>query len=74
MRPEARFRWSDCERLQRRPPERNRHWAEAVSRPQRVLQFAAVISAALTAILGVLPADTGIQPRWALNTAIPRRC
>jgi adenylate cyclase len=59
MLPEARFRWSDCERLQRRPPERNRHWAEAVSRPQRVLQFAAVISAGLTTTLGVLQTATG---------------
>ena len=50
---------SDCERLQRRPPARNQHWAEAVSRPQRVLTFAAWISAALTAVLGVLQTITG---------------
>lgn len=57
--PEGRLRWSDCERLQRRPPARNQHWAEAVSRPQRVLTFAAWISAALTAILGVMQTVTG---------------
>ncbi len=50
---------SECERLQRRPPARNQHWAEAVSRPQRVLTFAAWISAALTAILGTLQTITG---------------
>jgi adenylate cyclase len=55
----ARLRWSDCERLQRRPPARNQHWAEAVSRPQRVLIFATSISAALTAMLGVLQTFTG---------------
>lgn len=57
--PVARLRWSDCERLQRRPPARNQHWAEAVSRPQRVLIFATSISAALTAMLGVLQTFTG---------------
>ncbi len=57
--PEGRLRWSDCERLQRRPPARNQHWAESVSRPQRVLNFAAWISAALTALLGTLQTFTG---------------
>jgi adenylate cyclase len=57
--PESRLRWSDCERLQRRPPARNQHWAEAVSRPQRILTFATWISAALTAILGLLQTITG---------------
>lgn len=57
--PESRLWRSDCERLQRRPPARNQHWAEAVSRPQRVLTFAAWISAALTATLGVLQTITG---------------
>jgi adenylate cyclase len=57
--PVARLRWSDCEQLQRRPPARNQHWAEAVSRPQRVLIFATSISAALTAMLGVLQTFTG---------------
>jgi adenylate cyclase len=57
--PEGRLRWSDCERLQRRPPARNQHWAESVSRPQRVLNFAAWISAALTALLGALQTFTG---------------
>lgn len=45
--------------MQRRPPARNQHWAEAVSRPQRVLIFATSISAALTAMLGVLQTFTG---------------
>lgn len=59
MLPEGRLRWSDCERLQRRPPARNQHWAESVSRPQRILTFAAWISAALTATLGALQTFTG---------------
>ena len=45
--------------MQRRPPARNQHWAEAASRPQRVLIFATSISAALTAMLGVLQTFTG---------------
>jgi len=49
----------DCERLQRRPPARNQHWAEVVSRPQRVLTFAAWIAAAITATLGVMQTITG---------------
>ena len=57
--PESPFRRSDCERLQRRPPARNQHWAEAVSRPQRILNFATWIAAALTATLGVLQTITG---------------
>ena len=57
--PENRFRRSDCERLQRRPPARNQHWAEAVTRPQRVLNFATWIAAALTAVLGILQTFTG---------------
>lgn len=57
--PEGRLRWSECERLQRRPPARNQHWAESVTRPQRVLRFAAWISAALTAVLGVMQTVTG---------------
>ena len=56
---QGRLRRSDCERLQRRPPARNQHWAEAVSRPQRVLNFSAWISAALTATLGLLQTVTG---------------
>ena len=56
---ESRFRRSDCERLQRRPPARNQHWADAVSRPQRVLTIATWIAAALTATLGVLQTVTG---------------
>ena len=57
--PEGRLWRSDCERLQRRPPARNQHWAESVSRPQRVLNFAAWIAAALTGTLGVLQTLTG---------------
>ena len=53
------FRRSDCERLQRRPPARNQHWADAVTRPQRVLNFAVWISAAITAALGALQTVTG---------------
>ena len=52
--PERPFRRSDCERLQRRPPARNQHWADAVTRPQRVLNFAVWISAAITAALALL--------------------
>ena len=57
--PEHPFRRSDCERLQRRPPARNQHWADAVTRPQRVLNFAVWISAAITAALGILQTITG---------------
>ena len=57
--PEGRLRRSDCERLQRRPPARNQHWAESVTRPQRILTFATWIAAALTAVLGVLQTFTG---------------
>ncbi len=49
----------DCERLQRRPPARNQHWADAVTRPQRVLTVAVGISALVTATLGVLQTITG---------------
>ncbi len=59
MLSEGQFRRSDCERLQRRPPARNQHWADAVSRPQRVLNFATWIAAVLTATLGVLQTLTG---------------
>ena len=57
--PESPFRRSDCERLQRRPPARNQHWADAVTRPQRVLNFATWIAAGVTAMLGVLQTITG---------------
>ena len=56
---EGRLWRSDCERLQRQPPARNQHWADAVSRPQRVLTMATWISAGLTATLGVLQTVTG---------------
>ena len=57
--PDSRFRRADCERLQRRPPARNQHWAESVTRQQRVLNFATWIAAALTAGLGILQTVTG---------------
>ena len=57
--PQAHSRRSHCARLQRRPPARNQHWAEAVTRPQRVLNFATWIAAALTAGLGILQTFTG---------------
>lgn len=57
--PDLGVRLVDCERLQRRPPARNQHWADAVSRPQRVLTFATWIAAGVTATLGVLQTVTG---------------
>ena len=57
--PEAGFRLVDCERLQRRPPARNQHWADSVSRPQRVLTVAVWISALVTASLGFMQTITG---------------
>jgi len=53
------FRRSDCERLQRRPPARNQHWADSVTRPQRVLNVATWIAAFVTAALGILQTVTG---------------
>jgi adenylate cyclase len=53
------FRLMDCERLQRRPPARNQHWADVVSRPQRVLTFSTWVAAIITAALGVLQTITG---------------
>ncbi len=57
--PEGPFRRSDGERLLRRPAARNQHWAESVSRPQRVLNVAAWLAAFVTAVLGVLQTVTG---------------
>ena len=57
--PEGPFRRSDCERLQRRPPARNQHWADSVTRPQRVLNITAWIAAFVTGALGVLQTITG---------------
>lgn len=57
--PELPFRRSDCERLQRRPPARNQHWADSVTRPQRILNFATWIAAFFTAALGILQTFTG---------------
>jgi adenylate cyclase len=61
---ETPFRRSDCEHLQRRPPARNQHWAESVTRPQRVLNLAAWIAAALTATLGLLQTITGDEVHY----------
>lgn len=55
----GRFRLLDCERLQRRAPARDQHWADTVSRPQRILNFSAWVAAVVTATLGVLQAITG---------------
>ena len=57
--PENRLRRSDCERLQRRPPARNQHWADSVTRPQRILNIATWLAAFVTATLGVLQTITG---------------
>ena len=57
--PENPFRRSDCERLQRRAPARNQHWADSVSRPQRILNFATWIAAFVTAGLGILQTFSG---------------
>jgi len=57
--PEGPFRRSDGERLLRRPAARNQHWAESVSRPQRVLNVAAWLAAFVTAVLGILQTVTG---------------
>ncbi|WP_236147274.1 adenylate/guanylate cyclase domain-containing protein [Mycolicibacterium sp. CH28] len=40
--------------MQRRPPARNQHWAESVTRRQRVLDIAAAIAAFVTALVGVM--------------------
>lgn len=56
---EGGFRLLDCERLQRRPPARNQHWADSVTRPQRVLTVAVWISALVTASLGIMQTVTG---------------
>ena len=45
--------------MQRRPPARNQHWADSVTRPQRVLNIAAWIAAFVTGVLGVLQTITG---------------
>ncbi|MDA0251501.1 MAG: adenylate/guanylate cyclase domain-containing protein [Actinobacteria bacterium] len=45
--------------MQRRPPARNQHWADSVTRPQRVLNIAAWIAAFVTGALGVLQTITG---------------
>jgi adenylate cyclase len=45
--------------MQRRPPARNQHWADSVTRPQRVLNFAAWIAAFVTGALGILQTITG---------------
>lgn len=45
--------------MQRRPSARNQHWAESVSRQQRVLNIAAYIAAFVTACFGVMQTITG---------------
>jgi len=45
---------ADCERMQRRAPARNLHWAESIKRRQRVLNIAAAMAAVVTAVVGIL--------------------
>ncbi|WP_370581756.1 adenylate/guanylate cyclase domain-containing protein [Mycolicibacterium sp. BK556] len=45
---------ADCERMQRRAPARNLHWAESIQRRQRVLNIAAAMAAVVTAVVGIL--------------------
>ena len=49
----------DCEKMQRRAPARNQHWAESVSRRQRVLNIATWIAAVVTLFFGILQIVTG---------------
>ncbi|HUL98664.1 MAG TPA: adenylate/guanylate cyclase domain-containing protein [Mycobacterium sp.] len=44
--------------MQRRPSARNQHWAESVSRQQRVLNIAAYIAGFVTAFFGVMQTIT----------------
>jgi adenylate cyclase len=44
--------------MQRRAPARNLHWAEAVTRRQRVLNIAALMAAVVTAAVGILQLAT----------------
>ncbi|BBY61168.1 adenylate cyclase [Mycolicibacterium sarraceniae] len=50
---------ADCERMQRRAPARNQHWAESISRRQRVLNIAAALAAVVTSLVGILQFVTG---------------
>ncbi|KAA0109513.1 adenylate/guanylate cyclase domain-containing protein [Mycolicibacterium sp. P1-5] len=50
---------ADCERMQRRAPARNLHWAESIARRQRVLNIAASMAAVVTAVVGILQFITG---------------
>jgi adenylate cyclase len=45
--------------MQRRAPARNQHWAQSITRRQRVLDIAASIAAVVTAGVGVLQLTTG---------------
>ncbi|PND55584.1 adenylate/guanylate cyclase domain-containing protein [Mycobacterium sp. ENV421] len=45
---------ADCEKMQRRAPARNLHWAESITRRQRVLNIAATMAAVVTAVIGIL--------------------
>ena len=58
--PSRPFRGPDCERIQRRPPARNQHWAEAATRKQRVLNIATWLAAAVTFGIGMLQMITGV--------------
>ena len=49
----------DCEKMQRRAPARNQHWAEAVTRRLRVLNIATGIAAFVTLFFGVMQVLTG---------------
>ncbi|EHB44978.1 adenylate/guanylate cyclase [Mycolicibacterium rhodesiae JS60] len=49
---------ADCERMQRRAPARNLHWAESIKRRQRVLNIAASMAAVVTAVVGILQLAT----------------
>ncbi|MCV7019043.1 adenylate/guanylate cyclase domain-containing protein [Mycolicibacterium aichiense] len=40
--------------MQRRAPARNLHWAESITRRQRVLNIAATMAAVVTAVIGIL--------------------
>ncbi|WP_170310462.1 adenylate/guanylate cyclase domain-containing protein [Mycolicibacterium sarraceniae] len=45
--------------MQRRAPARNQHWAESISRRQRVLNIAAALAAVVTSLVGILQFVTG---------------
>lgn len=57
---DGRFRRSDCERFQRRPPARNQHWAESFTRRMQVLKLAAWMTAVVTFVFGIV--ETTLSP------------